>query len=222
MRIRFLVFSMIVLSSSLMAQNYEPTTKWPYLYKDFSNGVVYFADNSKVNASVNVHLLQSTLHYLKGEMIYQVEPKDLVRVEIGNEYFIYIDNQLSRVIKSSGNNLLTSLTVGDFDALLKPTGAYGISTSVSATRDLSSLEIGGLANMNHRQMLVEKEDGKSLPVKQEYLFVIEGKAISASKKNLEKSLVGKYKENLDNYLKSNKMKWKDESQLIKLFENVVK
>lgn len=222
MRIRILFFSMIVLSSNLLAQIYEPTTKWPYLYKDFSNGVVYFADNSKVNASVNVHLLHSTLHYLKGELIYQVEPKDLVRVEIGSEYFIYIDNQLTRVVKSSGNNLLTSLSMGDFDALLKPTGAYGISTSVSATRDLSSLEIGGLVNMNHRQMLVEKEDGKSLPIKQEYLFVIDGKAISASKKNLEKSLAGKYKENFDTFLKNNKMRWKDESQLIKLFEYVVK
>ena len=76
--------------------------------------------------------------------------------------------------------------------------------------------------MNHRQMLVEKEDGKTLPIKQEYLFVIDGKAISASKKNLEKSLTGKYKENFDTYLKNNKMKWKDESQLVKLFENVVK
>ena len=53
-------------------------------------------------------------------------------------------------------------------------------------------------------------------------FVIDGKAISASKKNLEKSLTGKYKENFDTYLKNNKMKWKDESQLVKLFENVVK
>lgn len=207
---------------SVFSQNYDPTTKWPYLYQNFSNGTIYFADNTKVNASVNVHLALSSLHYLKGDLIFQVEPKDLIRVEIGSDAFIYIDDQLSRILKNVENNLLITLTRVDFDAMAKPGGAYGMSTSSSATRDLSSLEISGLANNNHRQMMIEKEDGKYLPVKVEYLFVVDNQALTASKKNLEKELSPELREKLKLFLKQNRMKWKNEEHLKRLLEFLFK
>ncbi len=208
----------LILLFKVQSQQYDPTTKWPYLYENFTNGVIYFADNKKITANVNVHLLNSTLHYLKNESIFQIEPKDLIRVEIGSDFFIYIDNQLSRVIKQNNKNLLTAITKGDFDALFKSSGAYGMSANSSATRDLSSLEIGGLTNMNHRQMMVEKEYGQSLPVKKEYFFIIDNNAISASKKNLEKRLNPVMKAKLKIYLKQNRFRWNDEKQLGELLD----
>lgn len=208
----------LILLFKVQSQQYDPTTKWPYLYENFTNGVIYFADNKKITANVNVHLLNSTLHYLKNESIFQIEPKDLIRVEIGSDFFIYIDNQLSRVIKQNNKNLLTAITKGDFDALFKSSGAYGMSTNSSAARDLSSLEIGGLTNINHRQLMIEKEDGQSLPVKKEYFFIIDNNTFSASKKNLEKQLDPIMKDKLKIYLKKNRFKWNDEKQLGELLD----
>jgi hypothetical protein len=221
MKTSFLVLSLFFAIITVQSQTYEPSTKWPYLYENFSNGVIYFSNNTKVNASVNVHLVQSSLHYLKGELIFQVEPKDLIRVEIGNDAFIYIDNQLSRIVNHQANNLLIIVTKVDFDAMAKPSGAYGMSTSSSATRDLSSLEISGLTNNNHRKMLIEKEEGKSLPLKVDYYFVIDNKTINASKKNMEKELNPELHAKFKIFLKQNKMKWRNEEHLINLLRFLV-
>jgi hypothetical protein len=218
MKHTILFLFIFVMLFKVQSQQYDPTTKWPYLYENFTNGVIYFADNTKITANVNVHLLNSTLHYLKSELVFQIEPKDLIRVEIGSDYYIYIDNQLSRVIKQNNNNLLTSITKGDFDALLKSSGAYGMSANSSATRDLSSLEIGGLTNLNHREMIIEKEDGQSLPVKKEYFFIIDNYTLAVSKKNLEKQLNPEMKDKLKTYLKQNRFKWNDEKQLGELLD----
>lgn len=216
-----IVLSIITAIQAVSSQTYEPTTKWPYLYENFSNGAIYFADNTKVNASVNVHLAQSSLHYLKGELIFQVEPRDLIRVEIGNDAFIYVENRLSRIIKHFSNNLLISVTLVDFDAMAKPSGAYGMSTSSSATRDLSSLEISGLANNNHRQMMIEKEEGKTLPLKVDYYYVIDNKTLNASKKSLEKDLSSEQNAKMKLFIKQNKMKWRNEQHLVNLLNFLV-
>ena len=53
------------------------------------------------------------------------------------------------------------LKTGDFDVLFTTTGAYGTAAHTSAVNDLASYEIGGISNMNHRQLVLEKEDGKT-------------------------------------------------------------
>lgn len=208
--------------SGISAQKYDPTTNWPYLYEHFQEGTIYFADNSKIKAKVNVHMLNSVLHYLKGELIYQIEPKDLIRVDIGDKYFIYVDNTLARIVHNSGVNLVTSITKGDFEALFRSSGAYGMSSTTSATRDLSSLEIGGLANNNHTTMMIEKENGKVLPLRQDYFLIIDGVSYSASKRALERELPDPQKQKLKEFLKANRMKWKDEKMLSDLIDYLVK
>lgn len=205
---------------SISAQSYTPTTKWPYIYEEFQDGTVYFQNDQKTKTmKLNVHLQNSTLHYLDGNSILQSNPRGIEKVQIGNDTFIYMNGLLVHQLSSLDNVALVKLTKADFKALTKgTTGAYGMSTEVSATNDLSSIQLSGSVNLNHTQMKLERSEGKDLPLINEYYFIFGDKVVEATRKDVEKSLGEDGKTKLKAFVKQNKIKWKDEVSLIKLLE----
>ena len=87
---------------------------------------------------------------------------------------------------------------------------------ISAANNLASYEIGGISNMNHRQLVLEKEDGKLLPIKTSLYFILDGKSVAATKKGFKEMLdADKYKQ-LEAYAKANKINWKNIIDLQKI------
>ena len=208
---KYILFvSVFLLAGLLNAQTFNPTTKWPYVYKNFQVGTIYFSDKVSLELQVNIHLLKSALHYVKQDMIYHSDTSiPIDSIMINNNKYVYMDNQLVEVISEKNKNKLVLLKTGDFDVLFTTTGAYGTAAHTSAVNDLASYEIGGISNMNHRQLVLEKEDGKLLPVKTSLHFIIDGKSVAATKKGFREILdTDKYKQ-LEDYTKANKINWKN-------------
>lgn len=215
----FIWMSYVTVSTALA---YTPTTKWPYLYENFQEGVVFFSQGEKTShLKLNIHLQNATLHHLDGDNIIQVNPSRITKVEIGNDTFIYMNGVLVQVIKSENDHMLVKLVKADFKALTKGgTGAYGMTTEVSATDDLSSFRLGegSTTNLNYSQMKLEQSDGKELPLIKEYYFILGDKIIEATRKDVTKSLTEAGQAQLKAFIKQHKIKWKDESGLIKLLD----
>lgn len=215
----FFVFMQAALLT-VMAQKYEPNTKWPYLYEEFIPGTIFFEGNQKSTADMNIHLWGNVLHYVKADgKIYQSDEKKVVRVEIGSDAYIYVDHQLNRIIANQGTNLLLKLTKGDFDAMRSSGGgAYGSSLNSSSARDLSSLgfDLGGLDHPELGLMLQEKKDGRTIPLVEQYSFIIGDQQIEATKKGVEKFMGDTRADALKQFLKENKIKWKSEESLQQL------
>ena len=219
---RLFVFFVFIQATLLtvMAQKYEPNTKWPYLYEDFIPGTIFFEGNQKSTADMNIHLWGNVLHYVKADgKIYQSDEKNVIRVEIGSDAYIYVDHQLNRIIANQGTNLLLKLTKGDFDAMRSSGGgAYGSSLNSSSARDLSSLgfDLGGLDHPELGLMLQEKKDGRTIPLVEQYSFIIDNQQIEATKKGVEKFVGDTRAEALKQFLKENKIEWKSEESLQQL------
>jgi hypothetical protein len=215
----FLVFAQATLLTA-MAQKFEPNTKWPYLYEDFTPGTIYFEGNQKSTADMNIHLWGNVLHHVKADgKIYQSDDRKVIRVEIGSDAYIYVDHQLVRIIANEGTNLLVKLVKGDFDAMRSSGGgAYGSSLNSSASRDLSSLgfDLGGLDQPELGLMLQEKKEGRTIPLVDKYFFMVNGQQVEASKKGVEKFVGEARAEALKEFLKVNKTKWKKEDSLKQL------
>ena len=196
------------------AQKYSPNTKWPYIYENFTEGTIFFEGNKKSEAQLNIHLWGNKLHYLSNEgRIFTSDDKDVIRVEIGSDAYIYSDHKLVRIVAVDKTNLLVELTKADFDALFTSTGAYGSSLNSSSSRDLSSLDLGGMENSELGLMLQEKNDGRDIPLKKQYLFVLGGKQIEATKKSVESVLNADGQKDWKDFQKQNKIKWKNEESL---------
>ena len=210
MKKSILTIALLAVTVMASAQKYEPNTKWPYLYQDFTTGTIYFEGNQKYsNRKLNIHLLGNKLHYLGEDgRIYQSDDQKVTRVEICADAYIFSNHKLVRIVTAEGTNLLVMLTKANFDALQQSSGAYGASLNSSASCDLSSLDLGGLDKPELGKMLQEKNEGRTIPIENEYFFIIDGKEVNASKKAVEKIIDRERTEEWKLFLKENKLKWK--------------
>lgn len=215
-----LILCRIVAFATVSETEYTPTTKWPYLYEEFEDGTVFFSSDQKTKQmKLNVHLQNCTLHYLDGDKVLQSNPRDIEMVQIGKDQFVYMNGELVRLVKSDKEVSIVKLVKADMAALSKGTsGAYGMGTEVSAVNQLTSIQLGGVSNLSHTQMKIERSDGKDLPLINEYYFIFGDKIVEATRKDVEKSLGEDGKTKLKVFVKQNKIKWKDEVSLIKLLE----
>ena len=217
MRKILLLFVMLSTVLTTNAQNYDPNTKWPYIYENFTDGTVFFDGNKKAQMQLNLHLWGNKLHYISDDKrILESRDKGVVRVEIGNDAYIFSDHKLVKILAVDQNNLVVELIKADFDALFTGTGAYGSSLNSSAARDLSSLDLGGIDNPELGRLLQERNDGRDLSLKRLYFFIIDGKQIEANKKEVESLLSDNGKKEWKAFQKQNKIKWKDEDSLAKV------
>ena len=192
-----------------------PQHPWPYLYENFSQGTIYFAKNQKSEAQLNVHLLGNTLHYITQDgKIFESSDKDVIRVEIGNDTYWFANHKLMQVITQEGDCALLKLVYGDFDSMTSGSGAYGSSLNSSASRDLSSLDLGGLNQPELGKMLQERNDGSEIPLETAYYFILGGKVVEANKKAVTETVEVSQSDNWKKFLKENKIKWKKEDSLI--------
>lgn len=217
---RFLCLFVLLLAGvvTLCAQ-YAPNTRWPYLYENFTKGTLFFADNQKSEAQLNIHLWGNVLHYITqdGKVFESTDP-GIARVEIGGDAYLYYDRRLMKLVGNRGRNLLLRLDRADFDKMFAATGAYGSSLTSSASRDLSSLDLGGLDKPELGKMLQEKEDGREIPMETEYCFVIGDRKTDASRKAVEELVGPERQEEWKKFLKENKIKWKKEESLLQVLD----
>lgn len=212
------VLLMILLGCTISVNaQFAPNTRWPYLYENFSQGTIYFAKNQKSEAQLNVHLLGNTLtlHYITQDgKIFESSDKDVIRVEIGNDTYWFANHKLMQVITQEGDCALLKLVYGDFDSMTSGSGAYGSSLNSSASRDLSSLDLGGLNQPELGKMLQERNDGSEIPLETAYYFILGGKVVEANKKAVTETVEVSQSDNWKKFLKENKIKWKKEDSLI--------
>ena len=220
------VFSLLLLTAvvAVSAQKYEPNTKWPYLYENFEQGTIYFQDNQKNSSTeLNVHLWGNALHYLGSDgKIYQSNDKNVMRVEIGSDAYLFCDHQLMQIVSTEGTAVLVKLTKGEFDSMQSGGGAYGASLNSSASRDLTSLDLGGLDTPELGKMLQEKNDGRIIPTSVHYYFILGGQQVEATKKGVERHVGSDKVADLQKFVKENKIKWKKEDSLTALLKFLTK
>lgn len=209
-----LICLILIVYQLSMAQKYEPTTSWPFLYKDFKEGVVYFSDQGKTKTQLlNIHLQNSTLYHQEGDDLLLSNPKGIIKIVIGADDFIFVNGELMQLIRGNTESALVKSVKGDYKALIKPaTGAYGLTNEVSSNQELSSI-----TNMNYTQAQLNKEEGRRLPLIEKYFLVINEKVIPATKKEIEKSLTTDGKKKLQSFVKENKIKY-DEQGLIRILD----
>ena len=214
----FTMIGMLMFTITASAK-YEPNTKWPYLYEDFTKGYIYSADNKKSEFFLNIHLSGNILHYIGDDgRIYKSNDKQILRVEIGDDTYIFYNHRLVKLLCTNDMNMLAELTKTDFSSLLSGTGAYGASLNSSSAVDLSSLDLGGLNTPEHGKMLQEKNNGRTLPLSTEYFFIIDNQRVDANKKAIGKMIPNDKKDQWESLLKNTKIRWKDSESLCKILD----
>lgn len=208
----FLALVLMTVSFCLSAQS-GVTTSWPYLYHDFSEGVITLTTGPQESALMNIHLAQGRIHYIdKQNNIREANTRNLVKADIAGSEFIIREGMLLKVLASSEAGVVASHIVADMSSINETGGAYGVSSSTLSTQKLSSIQSNSV-NMNHMELMSHRDEGQPIGLKVTYYLVMNGKCLEANKKAVSEYLPSERQGDFKSFLKSHKTNWKNASDL---------
>ena len=194
------------------------TTLWPYVYPEFKQGTLIMQGNKQLESKFNIHVQESKLHYIDNGIIKEAQCDNILLVKIGDDLYMNVDGKVMKVIGSEARGFIATLILGDFDKLNNSAGAYGSSSSSSATTKLASIEIGGKTIVNLMELMQNKENGITIPIKYSYYLVTKGKVIKATKKDIKSQLNSAENEEFKKFLSEHKIKWGDPNSMLTLLD----
>lgn len=205
------------LSAQAQIQAY---TTWPYYYSDFQDGVMILSNGQQKKMPINIHLLKGDLHFIDDKGIIQMAPAgQFAAVQIGNDTFRRVGGYLMKVTPGPDEKHFVAVrSIADLSVLNETGGAYGTPATTASTQRITSVDLPGFVNTNHMEQMRNKEQGKKLTIKNEYYVVVNGNAIKATKKDFAAAVGPEKAAELKAFLKKNKINWKDEQSLLKLFD----
>lgn len=214
-RLMLITIAMLMVSVFAAAQEYEPTTTWPYVYSEFIEGELQMTVGNPKKAKYNIHLGTGSLHFIDGELIKQASPMEVFSVKIGTDMYVNAGGRMMKVLAKSDKGVVALESTVDIATLNATGGAYGSSSNTLSTQALSSLEgIGGTrTNMNHMELRNSKRSGEILPLINKMYLVTEGYVVFATKKDVSQ-LPFLEKDALKAFFKANPIKWKDPQSLL--------
>ncbi len=214
---RFLFLFICFLAAIGAVQAQEPTTTWPYIFNDFQSATIYLKAGGKIEYTANIHLGNSTLHYIDGNDVKESKSKDILLVVFGEQRFMNVNGKLMEVVAEQEGGFIARLKDIDFTRLNETGGAYGASSNTLSTKALTSIEgIGSVTN--HAMQVANKESGKELPLRNEYFIVVGGSVYPAEKALLPDFVPVDKKQSLKDFVKKNKIRWSKPADLIKLVD----
>lgn len=211
-RVTYIAIMLILSAAGLSAQS--PTTTYPYLYDTFTDGTVVLIDGTKEQRQMNVHLRAGRLHYIDKGVVKEAFLTDVAAVEIGKDVFIPVQASVMKVVAKNDAGCVVLESIGDFDGSMEATGAYGVSSTSSATMKLTSIQTDSQVNQNYMNILNEKEKGVILNVDTKLYVVTPTYKVRATKKDVEASLPADKAAQFKAFLKANKVKWNNPQSLL--------
>lgn len=199
------------------AQDYGPTRTWPYLYKDFQNGVIRMSGGELVQAAMVNISLDGKVHYVddKEQKVMAADMLKVFTARIGNEVYLNVGGKMMKLEAENENGAVVCETSVNLDELNKSDIGYGISSSTASTQKLSSLagDSSSLVNLPLNTLMEGRENGEKLPVTRKKFIRVGLNVVPATKSEVMNSpLVDKAAAKA--FLKANKIKWNDPASLL--------
>jgi hypothetical protein len=119
-----------------------------------------------------------------------------------------------KVVAKNDNGCVVEQLIGDFEGTMSGSGAYGVSSTSSATMKLSSVQTDAQVNQNYMNILNEKSEGIDLKILSAYYIVTPKYKVKAVRKDLEYALPVDKVEQMKTYIKEHKIKWKSPQSLL--------
>lgn len=205
---------------------FEPTTTWPYLYGNFTQGTVL---NNKGNTidydRLNVNVINGKMHFVKDGKIMEADMGTVYVVRVNEDVYLNCQGKLMKVEKESENGAVVTYREVDRDKMSRANIGYGTS-AVASTRNISIVEVeanigssGAIPTLNRSLDDATKSiyDGDPLILKYTNYLVVDGLLIPAKKKDVTSDKrfdSGK----VESFIKTHKVKWNNTDDLSSLVE----
>lgn len=197
----------------------DPTTTWPYLYPEFKEGTAFLKDESQVIQKYNIHIRHDKLHYIdKQGIVREAILGDVLMVEIDGDAYYNVNGEMMKIAAKTEKGFVVAEILGDFAALLETGGAYGTSSTTSATQKLSSIDTDSQINQSYMLLQQGKREGAMVDLVTKWYLVGPSFKIPATKKDVESIVPEDRKADWKAWQKANKVKWNKPESLAGVVE----
>ena len=217
----------LLLTVAAIAQKYEPTANWPYMYPDFMDGELLLMNKAPNRAKFNIHLNLSKLHYIdrKGK-IKEVDTWGITGLVIGEDTFRFVGGKMLKVMAEAEGGVVVREPRPNYSAIVKNDGAMGTTGLNSTTNktflfnenDINQYNVYLLTD-DYKELHAMKDQSERLPVNSSLFLVIGNEQIPANRKSVSE-LPGIDKKAFSKFLKSEKIKWNDVEDLVKVLDYI--
>lgn len=203
------------------AQKVEPTSTWPYLYREFQEGVVRMNGGDLVKAALMNVSLDGKVHYVR-EKDQKVMSADMLRVftaRVGDDVYVNCGGRMMKVLAENENGTVVCEYSLNAEEMGKSDIGYGISSSTASTQKLSSLagDSSSLVNLPLSTLMEGRGSGEKLPVARRVFLRLGLNMVPASRKGVtDASFVDGAAAKA--FFKSKKIKWNDPSSLLEVVD----
>ena len=221
------LFVSLLLAVSASAQNDHPTANWPYMYPDFMEGELLRANKDSNKGRFNIHLNLSALHYVdKNGKIKEADTWGVIGLIIGEDRFRFVAGKMLKVMAESKGGSVVKESRANYQAVVRKDGAMG-TTALNSTTTKTFLYNenainqynGYLLTDDYKELHAMKDQSEKLPVNSNLFLVIGNQQIPANKKSVS-ALPGVDKKAFSKFLKSEKIKWNEVTDLVKVLDYV--
>ena len=203
------------------AQKVEPTSTWPYIYKDFRNGTVRVSGGELVSAAMMNISLDGKIHYVneKDQKVMSADMLDVLTARLGDDEYVNCGGRMMKVLAENGKGTVVCGYSLNTEEMSKTDIGYGISSSTASTQKLSSLsgDASSLVNLPLSTLMEGRTGGERLPVLRSLFFRVGSSMVPATKKGVTEAWFVD-KDTAKAFLKANKIKWNDEASLVKVLD----
>jgi hypothetical protein len=203
------------------AQKFEPTETCPFLYADFTPGVVRNSNGNLINYSegLNVSVSDGNLYFLKNKVIMICDMATIVTAKIGEDIYLNAGGKMMRLLAENENGAVVLDTSIDEEKMSRSDIGYGISSATASTQNVNTLSSlsSVLVNVNIQDILDRRASGAVLPLAEKRYLRVGLIVVPASKKSvMELPFVDK--DEAKAFFKSAKIKWSDVDSLLKVVD----
>lgn len=216
--ITILLFGFLALSQAF-SQEYKPRETWPFIYEEFKEGAARMRSGDLVSeAPFNVAVHDGSLMYVDGEgIIMRADMSRVYTAKVGDDIYVNVLGKMYKVLSELDLGNVVSGVEIDQDQQGKVSIGYGISSSTASAQGVSLLMDGRFFQDNRslQQTSLDKYNGNVLPVKEVLYLMLGDRLIPATRQEIL-NVPGVDKKAAADFIKKEKIKWKDPASLEKL------
>jgi hypothetical protein len=188
-----------------------------FRYPQFTQGFVYFRDETISNALLNLNLINGEMQFIApSKDTMTVTNEGTIKYITINKDTFYYDKGFVELVHSNAGAKLAKIDIIK-PVALKKTGAYGQSSSASAISTVSSF-------YNNSNQFTKLTENKEVTLRKETIYFIGNnfnKFLPAFKKNIYE-LFNEKEPGIESFIKDEKIKLNKKDDLIKLVDFIGK
>ena len=185
-----------------------------YIFPEFTQGKVFFKNGIIDSAKFNYNSFVSEMQFLdkQGNILAVLNPQNVAYVIIGQRVFYYVsEKSFAEILISRENIKLLAKRQTRHDYKQEKTAAYGMSSATTSVSNLSNLYYGSGQN---KDLAIRRD--MQFTIVDEFLFEVNGKFTKISGKNSFIKTFPALKNEINEYVKSKKVNFKNEKDISKL------